>query len=70
MNDPFAISWLPWLLIVTPRFRNVPARTVYMVAICSIVAFRAALSDWLLHFFVVLNKNDIRFCVSLELEKL
>lgn len=46
MNDPFAITWLPWLLKVTPRFSRVPPKTVYMVAICSIVAFRAALSDW------------------------
>ena len=43
--DPFAITWLPWLPNVTPRFSRVPPKTVYMVAICSMVAFRAALSD-------------------------
>lgn len=30
---------------VTPRFKKVPPQTVYIVAICSMVAFRAALSD-------------------------
>ena len=46
MNDPFAIASLPWLLKVTPRFSRVLPNTVYIVAICKIVALRAALSDW------------------------
>lgn len=46
MNDPFAITTLPPLLRVTPRFSKVPPNTVYTVAICNTVALRAALSDW------------------------
>lgn len=45
MKDPFAIVMLPWLLRVIPRFSRVAPNTVYIVAICKAVAFRAALSD-------------------------
>jgi len=45
MKDPFPIATFPWLLIVIPRFNRVPPNTVYMVAICKVVAFFAALSD-------------------------
>ena len=46
MKDPFAMTSLPWLLKVTPRFSSVPPDTVYIVAICITVPFLASLSDW------------------------
>ena len=46
MKDPLPIAALPWLLIVIPRFSRVPPNTVYIVAICRVVAFLAALSDY------------------------
>ena len=45
MKEPFAIIWFPWLFNVTPTFKSVPPKAVYMVAIWSTVAFRAARSD-------------------------
>ena len=46
INEPLATISFPWVLKVTPRLTSVPLRTVYIVAICNTVAFRAALSDW------------------------
>ena len=55
---PFAIASLPWLTKVTPRFKKVPPQTVYIVAICSMVAFRAALSDCKGSLFVSKHRNE------------
>ena len=50
MKDPLPIATLPWLLILIPRFSRVPPNTVYIVAICRVVAFLAALSDYQIKF--------------------
>jgi hypothetical protein len=48
-KDPFATIWFPWLPMVTPIFKSVPPMAVYMVAIWSTLAFRAARSDCKCH---------------------
>lgn len=49
MKEPFATIWFPWLFSVTPTFKRVPPKAVYMVAIWRTVALRAARSDCKCH---------------------
>lgn len=67
-KEPLAMFPFPWLLNVTPMFRRVPPETAYIVAICSMVALRAARSDWKVWFHSEerWEMNEVKIMLELE----